>query len=140
VVDQFDTLDAGSGLHHNGKQVLGEALGDLGGLKIAYKAYRRSLRGKPEPRPIDGFTADQRFFLAFARIWGTEMGEEVKRLQINTQQSPAPAVPGNRYAPEHAGVPPRVRMYRRRRDGPARSAAVQSVVRRIRLPDERHDG
>jgi len=90
VVDQFDTLDAGSGLHHNGKQVLGEALGDLGGLKIAYKAYRRSLRGKPEPRPIDGFTADQRFFLAFARTWGTEMGEEVKHLQINTNNHPLP--------------------------------------------------
>ena len=88
VVDQFNTLDAGGGLHHNGKQVLGEALGDLGGLKIAYKAYRRSLRGKPEPRPIDGFTADQRFFIAFARIWGTEMREEAKRLQINTNNHP----------------------------------------------------
>src|SRR5579871_2303247 len=59
VVNQFNTLAVGDGLHHNGKQVLGEALGDLGGLSVAYRAYKRSLGGKPGPT-MDDFTADQR--------------------------------------------------------------------------------
>lgn len=88
VVDQFNQLDVGDGLHHNGKQVLGEALGDLGGLSVAYRAYRRSLAGKPEPPPMDGFTADQRFFIAFARVWGQQFRPEALRLQLNTNNHP----------------------------------------------------
>src|SRR5260370_14336245 len=90
VSDQFDKLDVGDGLHHTGKLVLGEALGDLAGLRLAYQAYRRSLNGKPEPPLIDGFTADQRFFLAFARNWaGTARPEEARRL-LNTDPHPLP--------------------------------------------------
>jgi len=88
VVDQFNTLDVGGGAHHNGKQVLGEALGDLGGLTVAYRAYRKSLAGKPEPPLMDGFTADQRFFIAFARVWGTQYRAEAARLQLNTNNHP----------------------------------------------------
>jgi endothelin-converting enzyme/putative endopeptidase len=95
VVDQFNTIDAGGGLRHRGKQVLGEALGDLAGLKIAYKAYRRSLAGRPEPPPLDGFTADQRFFIAFARVWGTQFREEAKRLQVNANNHPLPQFRAN---------------------------------------------
>ncbi len=87
VVDQFNAIDVGGGLHHKGRQVLGEALGDLGGLSVAYRAYHRSLNGKPGP-VIDGFTADQRFFIAFARLWGVKMREEAMRLQINTNPHP----------------------------------------------------
>jgi putative endopeptidase len=87
VVTQFNTLDVGDGLHHNGKQVLGEALGDLGGLSVAYRAYHRSLGGKPGPT-LDGFTADQRFFIAFARIWGQQYRPESMRLQLNTNNHP----------------------------------------------------
>jgi putative endopeptidase len=87
VVDQFNTLDVVGGLHHNGKQVLGEALGDLGGLNVAYHAYQRSLGGKPGP-VIDGFTADQRFFIAFARVWGSQSRPEAMRLQLNTNNHP----------------------------------------------------
>jgi predicted metalloendopeptidase len=87
VVDQFNTLDVGEGQHHNGKQVLGEALGDLGGLTIAYRAYRRSLGGKAGP-VLDEFTADQRFFIAFARVWGTQYRAEAARLQLNTNNHP----------------------------------------------------
>jgi hypothetical protein len=56
VVDQFNSIDVGNGLHHNGRLVLGEALGDLGGVAVALKAYRHSLAGKPAPT-MDGFTA-----------------------------------------------------------------------------------
>jgi endothelin-converting enzyme/putative endopeptidase len=90
VVNQFNTLDVGGGLHHNGKQVLGEALGDLGGLSVAYRAYRRSVAGKPEPPAMDGFTADQRFFIAFARVWGAQYRPEAMRLLLNTNNHPLP--------------------------------------------------
>jgi endothelin-converting enzyme/putative endopeptidase len=88
VVDQFNSIDVGEGLHHNGKLVLGEAMGDLGGITIAYKAYKRSLAGKPEPPMMDGFTADQRFFIAFARVWGDQQRPEAMRLQLNTNPHP----------------------------------------------------
>jgi predicted metalloendopeptidase len=87
VVDQFNALDVGGGLRHNGKQVLGEALGDLGGLSVAYRAYQRSLGGKAGP-VLDGFTADQRFFIAFSRVWGTQLRPEFARLQLNTNSHP----------------------------------------------------
>lgn len=90
VAEQFNTLEVGPGLRHNGRLVLGEALGDLGGLKLAYKAWQRSLRGKPAPPVIDGFTADQRFFLSFARVWGSEYRPEAVRLQLNTNPHPLP--------------------------------------------------
>lgn len=88
VVDEFNTLDVGEGLHHNGRQVLGEALGDLGGVATAYRAWKRSLVGKPEPAVMDGFTAEQRFFIAFARVWGTHERAEAMRLQLNTNNHP----------------------------------------------------
>jgi predicted metalloendopeptidase len=85
VIEQFDTLDVGSGRRHNGKLVVGEGMGDLGGLTIAYKAWRKTLEGKPEPPVVDGFTADQRFFLAFARVWATHYTgpETERRLKID---------------------------------------------------------
>ena len=88
VSDQFDKLDVGEGLHHNGRLVLGEALGDLAGLRLAYQAYRRSLTGRPEPPVIDGFTADQRFFLAFARNWAGAARPEEERRLLNTNPHP----------------------------------------------------
>jgi putative endopeptidase len=87
VIEQFNTMDVGEGLRHNGKLVVGEAIGDLGGLSLAYKAYKRSLGGKPGP-VLDGYTADQRFFLAFARVWGTHMRPEAMRMRLATDPHP----------------------------------------------------
>jgi predicted metalloendopeptidase len=67
--------------------VLGEALGDLGGLSVAYRAYHHSLNGK-EAATIDGFTADQRFFIAFARVWGTQYRPQAAQLQLNSNNHP----------------------------------------------------
>jgi putative endopeptidase len=87
VTNQFDSIDVGAGLRHNGKLVTGEAMGDLNGIRIAYDAYHRSLGGK-EPPVIDGFTGDQRFFLAFARVWaGTQRPEDMQR-QLATNPHP----------------------------------------------------
>jgi len=88
VIDQFNTLDVGENLRHNGRLVVGEALGDLGGVSIAYKAYKRSLRGTAPPVKIDGYTADQRFFIAFARVWGSHYRPEALRLRLQTDPHP----------------------------------------------------
>jgi predicted metalloendopeptidase len=74
----------------NGKLVLGEATADLGGLGIAYKAYKKSLDGKPEPAKIDGLTGDQRFFLAWARGWAANLRPELSKLLMNTDPHPLP--------------------------------------------------
>lgn len=94
VIHQFDTMDVGDGLHHTGKLVVGEAMGDLGGLTLAYQAYHRSLQGKDGP-VIDGLTADQRFFLAFARVWGSQYRPEAMRLLLNTNPHPLPKFRAN---------------------------------------------
>lgn len=88
VIDEFNTLDVGENLRHNGRLVVGEALGDLGGVTIAYKAYKRSLRGKPAPPVIDGYTGDQRFFLAFGRLWGTYYRPDALRTRLQTDPHP----------------------------------------------------
>jgi len=56
------------GKHLNGRLTLGESIGDLAGLVVAYDAYRLSLDGEELP-VVDGFTGDQRFFLAYAQVW-----------------------------------------------------------------------
>jgi putative endopeptidase len=94
VEKQFDGYEAEPGLHQNGKLVLGESIGDLGGLAIAYAAYEKSLEGKPR-KDIDGFTPEQRFFLGWAQVWGTNQRPEAARLQANTNPHPLARFRGN---------------------------------------------
>jgi len=68
LVDQFSAFAPPGGVHVNGARTLDENLGDLGGLSIAYQAYKISLDGKPAP-VIDGLTGDQRFFMGWAQAW-----------------------------------------------------------------------
>ncbi len=67
----------------NGKFTLGENIGDVGGLSMAYRAYRMSLDGKEAP-VIDGLTGDQRFFLAWAQVWRSMQREEMGRQRLQT--------------------------------------------------------
>jgi putative endopeptidase len=76
------------GLNQNGKLVLGESIGDLGGLKIAWLAFQKALQGKPRPANIDGFTPEQRFFLGWAQVWGRKQTPEAMRQQILTDPHP----------------------------------------------------
>ena len=94
VVNQFDSYEVEPGLHQNGKLVLGESIGDLGGLAIAYAAYEKSIEGK-RPKDIDGFTPEQRFFLGWAQVWGTNQRQEAARLQTNTDPHPLARFRGN---------------------------------------------
>ena len=76
------------GLFINGNLTLGENLADFGGLNVAYDAFK--LSHKAEPEKIDGFTADQRFFLGFAQSWRTSIKSEMLRTDVQTDvHSPA---------------------------------------------------
>ena len=68
VVKQYDNYVVNDSLHVNGKLTLGENLADLGGLNIAYEAFKKTPQGKSNEK-IDGFTPDQRFFLSWAQVW-----------------------------------------------------------------------
>jgi endothelin-converting enzyme/putative endopeptidase len=88
VVKQFDGYFIEPGIHHNGKLVLGESIGDLGGVKLAYKAYEKSREGKgPEPT-IDGFTPEQQFFLAWGQWRGDETRAETQRTMVQGDPHP----------------------------------------------------
>ncbi|MBK8147318.1 MAG: M13 family metallopeptidase [Acidobacteria bacterium] len=84
VVDQFGKYEIQPNLFINGRLTLGENIGDLGGLEIAYTAFQNSLKGKPRPEKIDGFTAEQRFFLGWAQVWATKSTSEFERQQVLT--------------------------------------------------------
>jgi putative endopeptidase len=90
IEKQFDGYVAIDSLHVNGKLTMGENIADLGGLLIAYGAYRRSLEGKPEPAAIDGLTGPQRFFLAWAQIWRAKTRPEFTRLLVNVDSHAPP--------------------------------------------------
>jgi putative endopeptidase len=88
VADQFDHYFIEDGIHHNGKLVLGESIGDLGGAKIAYLAYQKSLEGKARPGAINGFTPEQQFFIAWGQFRGDEIRIEAQRLMMQTDPHP----------------------------------------------------
>ena len=67
----------------NGRLTLGENIGDVGGLNLAYRAYKLSLNGKPD-KVIDGLTGDQRFFLAWAQVWRAQQREASTRQRLRT--------------------------------------------------------
>jgi putative endopeptidase len=83
LAEQYDAYEALPGLRVNGKLTLGENIADVAGLAAAYDGYRASLGGKEAP-VIDGFSGDQRFFLAFGQVWAAKMREETLRQRILT--------------------------------------------------------
>ena len=88
VVDQFDHYFVEPGLHHNGKLVLGESIGDLAGARIAYRAFQISQRGKPIVPSVDGFTQDQQFFIAWGQFRGDAVRPEFARTMVQGDPHP----------------------------------------------------
>jgi predicted metalloendopeptidase len=80
---QYDSYEALPGLMVSGKLTLGENIADVAGLAAAYDAYRASLGGKEAP-VVDGFTGDQRFFIAFGQAWASKMRPETLRQRVLT--------------------------------------------------------
>ena len=79
---QFDRYEPIPGTHIKGRLTLGENLADLGGLETAYAAYRRYVKRHGEPRVLNGFTGDQRFFLAYAQAWQGKAREGAERARL----------------------------------------------------------
>lgn len=76
LADWFSSFDVLPGIKVNGKQTLGENIGDNGGLNISFRALQNSM--KKHPLAVkDGFTPEQRFFLAWGRVWASNMTDEV---------------------------------------------------------------
>jgi len=88
IVKEFDAFEVEPGLHENGKLEEGEAIADLGGIVIAHAAFEKTLEGQPTPPKIDGFTAEQRFFLGFSQNWAVNYRPEAERLRAKTDPHP----------------------------------------------------
>ena len=80
---QFDEVEVLPGVHANGQLTLGENIADHGGLSIAYTALQNAWNGV-HPKPVDGFTAEQRFWLGYARVWAQNITDE--EIARRTQQ------------------------------------------------------
>jgi putative endopeptidase len=83
VVDQYNAYTVLDTIHINGRLTLGENLADLGGVSIAYEAFKKTKQGQSNTK-IDGFTPDQRFFLSWAQVWRSSMRPEAMAQRILT--------------------------------------------------------
>ncbi|MFN8091154.1 MAG: M13 family metallopeptidase [Vicinamibacteria bacterium] len=87
VVDQFEGYFVEPGIHHNGRLVLGESIGDLAGARIAYRAFQIAQKTRPAPT-LDGFTPDQQFFIAWGQFRGDAIRPETQRLMVQGDPHP----------------------------------------------------
>lgn len=81
--DFFDAIEVLPGLHANGKFTLGENLADHGGLEVSFQAFKNATQAKPL-KTVDGFTPEQRFFIAYAGVWGQNITEKEIRNRVKT--------------------------------------------------------
>ena len=75
MVDFFNNIEVAPGVHANGEMTLGENIADYGGLQVAYQAFKAATKDNPLP-VVDGFTPEQRFFLAYAGVWANNTRPE----------------------------------------------------------------
>jgi len=83
LADQYSAIEVLPGVNINGEFTLGENIGDLGGVLAAYDALQLSFKGN-NPEKIDGFSAEQRFFISWATVWRTKMRDEALKTRIKT--------------------------------------------------------
>lgn len=89
IADQYSKYTVLNNLKVNGNLTLGENIADIGGLAIAYQAFKMTKQGQSNEK-IDGLTPDQRFFLSFAQVWQIKIRDEAARMRISTDpHSPA---------------------------------------------------
>lgn len=90
VVDQYDKYEVLPGVKLKGQLTLGENIADLGGVKLAFAAYRQMRKGAANMIVADGFTEDQQFFLATGQAWCSKGREEFERLMANVNPHSPP--------------------------------------------------
>ncbi len=121
VIKQFDSTVAVGTTHYQGRLVAGEAIADLGGTVLGYRALETSLAGKSHD-PVDGFTPEQRYFLAFAQSWTEERAARVGQDPGPDRPAPDPARPGQPDRRQRARVVHRLQLH------PASQARLRRVV------------
>ncbi len=84
LIAQFDALEPLPGLFVNGQLTLGENIGDLGGVNLAWDALQADFAANGKSEPIDGLSPEQRFFMSWGTIWRTKYRDEALRSQVNT--------------------------------------------------------
>ncbi len=84
LAEQYSNLEVLDSVYVNGKFTLGENIGDLGGVLGAYDGLQKFLTENGRPEDIDGFTAEQRFFMSWATVWRTLVRDDALRTQIKT--------------------------------------------------------
>ena len=84
LAEQYSSLEVLDGVFINGKFTLGENIGDLGGVLGAYDGLQIHIKENGRPEPIDGFSAEERFFMSWATVWRTLIREDALRSQITT--------------------------------------------------------
>jgi putative endopeptidase len=89
VVNQYNHSLVVDTLHINGELTQGENIADIGGVMIAYDAFKKTDEGKSD-KMIDGLTPDQRFFVSYAEIWRSKMRPEIQRTQVLTNPHSTP--------------------------------------------------
>lgn len=89
VIDLYNTYTVLDTLHVNGSLTTGENMADIGGISIAYDAFKMTKQGQGNTK-IDGFTPDQRFFISLAQIWRNKQKDQTTRLRINTDPHSPP--------------------------------------------------
>ena len=82
--DQYGAIEALPGVKLNGKYTLGENIGDLGGVNVAYDGLQLYFKNNKRPENIDGFTPEQRFFMSWATVWRTKMRDDALKNLIKT--------------------------------------------------------
>jgi len=87
---QYEQFEPLPGVKVSGKLTMGENIGDLGGVEMAYAAYRRHVAQHGEPPVIDGFTGDQRFFLSYGQVWRSKLREGFLRERLLTDPHSPP--------------------------------------------------
>ena len=87
---QYDGYAAIPGLNVNGQLTMGENIGDFGGVEMAYAAYQRYIAQHGQPPVINGLTGDQRFFLAYAQAWRSQVREDALRVRVLTDPHSPP--------------------------------------------------
>ncbi len=110
VVEVYSAEEPLPGFHVNGELTLGENIADLGGVSLAFEALQRRLAADPSKRKvIDGFTPEQRFFIAYAQLWRSNIkeGELVRRITTDPH-APAPCratIPASNHPEFHSAFP-----------------------------------
>jgi len=125
LVAQFDGYESLPGVNVKGKLTLGENIGDLGGLTVAYDALQMALKEDPKANvPVDGHSQDQRFFMNWATVWRRNFNEGELRVRLNTD----PHAPANFRA---NGAPSNMPAYAKAFECKAGDAMVRADDKRV---------